>query len=107
MLESYHYRLPARRFIFDLFNLPLTPENVGLIAEAEAKLRNSTGREGAGFDDDGLATPIDGYGWLPGIGGKQVAEFSDEEDDAVETVPKLDLAPQLVVRGFTPMVRVF
>jgi hypothetical protein len=103
LLEIYHYRLPARRFIFDLLSLPLTPDTLRQVAEAGAALAAKQANETFTLDEDGLATPLTStHGWMTMGKGRPMAEFSDEEDEAIETVPKQTLAPQLVVRGFHP-----
>ncbi|CAG8695750.1 10627_t:CDS:2, partial [Racocetra persica] len=115
MLSSYHYRLPTRRIISELFDVNFTKETFDQLDKLMA-VRN--GCDGVnGISDDTLAEDGGGTDDADAQLHKQrvenftrvhrgsdgvIAVMSDDQMDgsAEEPVPKQDLLPVKIVKGF-------
>jgi len=113
LLETQHYRLPARRFVMDLFDEPLTADSVGAILAATKELGEAAKLPRAVpvasvAAEDGAALPAQRRAKRH----RSIrSDFSDEDDEsAAEDGPAADgeagppkIAPgaeALVMRGF-------
>lgn len=110
MLANHHYRLAVRRYIIELFDLPLDDEVAERIMEAgdELRVEGEKEREDAGDDEE--------FGWrkrggaalekavkviLDGVDG----DFTDDDEissveDEGAVIPLQVLRPGLSIRGF-------
>lgn len=112
LLETQHYRLPARRFIMDLFDDPLTADSVGAILDAAKELADAAKLPPAVRMTPGAANGVTSASVRAKRHRSIRADFSDEEDDdsGGEDRPTTDeaagppkIAPgseALVMRGF-------
>ncbi|GAA5918699.1 hypothetical protein JCM1841_006247 [Sporobolomyces salmonicolor] len=120
MLASHHYRLPVRKYIVELFELPMGVRNAERVVQAGEELRAKK--------DKGMATPrLDGEGEEAAKGGEgatsgfktpawaasgvsalvngiegDVTDDDDESsvDEAELILPVKTLTPLLTVKGF-------
>jgi rapamycin-insensitive companion of mTOR len=112
LLNTRHYRLPVRRYVYEIFDVPLDVDSAKSIAEAGAGIgRRDPKLMANGEDADGITRPA---GSLSSLGiSKMVFSDDDEEDVAAVAsssesdfdeepvvMPKLELDPALVVKGF-------
>ncbi|GAA5842816.1 hypothetical protein JCM11251_001496 [Rhodosporidiobolus azoricus] len=118
MLASHHYRLATRKYVLELFDLPLDSEVASRILQAGEELKakkraeleagepvlNGGGATGEGYEDEaGPARPR----WarvdtLHNAGIEEVTEDDDESivGDGETTIPLQVLTPVVTVRGF-------
>lgn len=110
MLSSYHYRLAVRRYVLELFEIPLDDRAAQAISmageeliarkeeEEEAAANGVGGAEGRGGTK--WALPTGGDALLEGIEG----DFTDDDDESVEegtaAIPLQVLQPMITIRGF-------
>lgn len=102
MLENYHYRLPVRRYIIELFDVKLDQEFARSIMLAGEEMRSAFedvemgngNRRGAELTRD-----VEGLSEVEGSG---TDDDEDEEsiDGAEVSIPLRILEPLLVVKGF-------
>ncbi|GJN92824.1 hypothetical protein Rhopal_005862-T1 [Rhodotorula paludigena] len=130
MLAAHHYRLSVRKYIVELFDLPLDPENAARIAQAGEELRARKRALDEGGPDGTSPTPTPSLPagfkaapWAPaasgtaagsilgdfaaGAGGAAgdgdvVAEDDDESsgEEQETSIPLQVLTPLVTVRGF-------
>lgn len=107
MLSTYHYRLPSRRLISELFDVDFTSE---ALEELDRLVEVQQNDELNGISDenseDGNAEDIQQndkkftrtHRGSDGV----IAVMSEDQNDinAEETVPKQALSPVLVIKGF-------
>jgi hypothetical protein len=114
LLNTRHYRLPVRRYVYEIFDTPLDVDTAKSIAEAGAGIKRRDKREGDDADGEGGAG---GTISLSSLGIRKMTFSDDDDDDGGEVVdagasdeselddeavvmPKEILDPALVVRGF-------
>lgn len=103
IISTSRYRLPVRRFIFDLFDIPLDPENVAALAEAARTLVMGTAKPPTA----GRRRAISVLFAAP----KAQAQGSDDEEDTGlathrpgmkkgHAPPTVSLRPKSTIQGF-------
>ncbi|GAA5864925.1 hypothetical protein JCM8547_004239 [Rhodosporidiobolus lusitaniae] len=123
MLASHHYRLATRKYILELFDLPLDAEVAKRVKEAGEELKaRKRAEEAGGFGLGGLELDAGEGGeerprprWANsgverilsnGVEGEGTEEEEDDDDDessadeAGSTIPLKVLTPLVTVRGF-------
>jgi rapamycin-insensitive companion of mTOR len=97
MLANYHYRLPVRRYIIELFDLPLSRQTAGEIVRAGEELKNR--RDGSSLELNPTSIAAADV-ILDGI----EADYSDDEesnpDGEVSLIPLQVLRPLILLHGF-------
>lgn len=106
MLANHHYRLPVRRFILELFDVPLNRETVESLTSVGEHLRRKALE--SSFDLGGRGPSLPGFvskaatAFLGALDG-ELSEEDDESETGEEngTVIPLQIFPPLLsVRGF-------
>jgi rapamycin-insensitive companion of mTOR len=112
LLNTQHYRLPVRRYVYELFDAPLDVGSARNIAEAGAGIKRRDRAKSKEADDDvgdGELMTLSALGIKKKIfsddddGGDEIMDGGSDEsdfDDEAVLVPKEVLDPALVVRGF-------
>lgn len=114
MLANHHYRLAVRRYIIELFDLPLDEDVAASVMDAGEELRveGEKEREEVGEVGEGELGWRRNGGAVLDKGVKVILEgveggFSDEDDDEVSSledgatvIPLQVLQPLLSIKGF-------
>lgn len=107
VVSTNHHRLPIRRFLFELFDLRLTPEVVLALREAAIALRAPPSAMSVlGLPEGGEAAEVNG---LPNEGKLEAATFAPATDQRGGTFSTLDVLGSTVdspvsVEGTEPAV---
>lgn len=101
MLENYHYRLPVRRYIIELFDVKLDQEFADRIMLAGEEMRAAF-EEGEGMGNGRVAELTREASILDEIEGSFTDDDEDEDsiDGAEVSIPLQVLEPILLVKGF-------
>jgi hypothetical protein len=111
MLSTYHYRLPTRRLIVELFNVDFNSET---LVDLDKLVEVQQNEETNGISDENLT---DGSGNVEDLQHQQriekftrthrgsdgiIAVLSEDQNDTrvEEIVPKQALSPVMVIKGF-------
>lgn len=113
MLSSYHYRLAVRRYVLELFEIPLDDRAAQAISmageELIARKEEEEEEEEAAANGVGGAEGRGGTKWALPTGGDALleeieGEFTDDDDESVEegtaAIPLQVLQPMITIRGF-------
>ncbi|GAA5917264.1 hypothetical protein JCM5296_000314 [Sporobolomyces johnsonii] len=122
MLASHHYRLPVRKYIIELFELPMSARNAERVVQAGEELRakkdkgmaatprlDGEGDEAAKGGGEGVISGSKTPGWaasgvsalVHGIEGDVTDDDDESSVDAAELIlPVKTLTPLLTVKGF-------
>ena len=102
MLENYHYRLPVRRYIIELFDVKLDQEFVHSIMQAGEEMRAAF-EEAQEIGNGRVLELTREASILDDVEGSVFTDDDEDEesiDGAEVTIPLQVLEPLLVVKGF-------